>query len=143
MTLIHPRNGGYDKCLKLKDYTAALSPQQLESLRQRHEDAYHDKVKSEVWSLGMTTICASLNKNINEYYDWKQMTIRWDRLKYAYEMMREIGYSEQLICTLQQCLEKDEARRSTFQEILDFLAPYQDQIQKGQHSFGFNTENDT
>lgn len=119
-----------------------MSPQQLDSLRNKRDTPNHDQIKSEVWALGLATLCASLNKSINEFYDWQALTVRWDKLKSAYETMREIGYSEQLISTLQQCLEENESRRSTFQEILDFLAPYQDQIQKGQHSFGFNQESD-
>jgi len=119
-----------------------LSPQQLVSLKNESHTPNHDQIKSEVWALGLTTLCASLNKSINEFYDWNGLTVRWDNLKCAYETMRDIGYSEQLISTLQQCLEENESRRSTFQEIIDFLAPYQDQIQKGQHSFGFNQESD-
>ena len=55
--------------------------------------------------------------------------------------MREIGYSEQLICTIQDCLERDESRRSSLKDIEDFLAPYQDNIRKGQHTFGYNHDN--
>jgi len=65
--------------------------------------------------------------------------VKWATLKEAYDRMREIGYSEQLISVIQGCLEKNEARRSTINEITEFLAPYQENIRKGEHTFGGGT----
>jgi len=137
ITLINPGHNGYKKVFFNKDYTAALSPQQLDYLREGVENPHYDETKSEVWSIGLTTLCASLNRNVDDFYNWKKYEVKWDILKSSYEHMREIGYSEQLISTIQQCLEVDESRRTTLNNIIEFLAPYQDQIRKGQHSFGF------
>jgi len=125
-----------------KKYGAALSPQQLDCVKENADHLNYDEKKAEVWAIGLTTLCASLNRNINDYYDWNRYEVRYDMLKSSYEQMREIGYSEQLISTLQQCLEVDETRRSTLLEIIEFLAPYQDEIRKGKHSFGFHHDNE-
>lgn len=137
-SLINPYNTAYQKMLYDREYTAAISPQLLEELHKRKASPKSHRIKDEVWSIGMTTLCAALNKNIDDYYDWNAMKVNMQKIHDDYEMLREIGYSEQMIATINGCLELAEDRRSTLNEIIEFLAPYQDAIRKGQFQFNPN-----
>ena len=75
MNLVNPSHSAYRKVLNGK-YKAALSPQQMESLRNGDETPHHNEQKSEVWAIGMTTLCASVNSKVNDYYDWSNKEIR-------------------------------------------------------------------
>jgi len=134
-SLINYGKTGYLKMVFEHGYHAILSPQLLEALKIKELQPRHNQVQSEVWSIGLTVLCAALNKDFEEFYDWPNYKIRFERLKDSYEIMRNIGFSEQLISTIGGCLEESEDRRSTLDEVIGFLLPYQDQIRKGQFSF--------
>ena len=134
-SLVNYGKTGYLKMLFDSGYTAILSPQLLRCLANKDTHPTDKPLQSEIFAIAMTTLCAALNKKMETYYDWEDYRLRYDRIKDSFEAMRNLGFSEQLISTLSGCLEESEDRRSTLQEVIDFLSPYQDQIKAGQFTF--------
>ena len=75
-SLINGTKTPYQKRLNGDDYTAAMSPQLLYSLRNGQNTPQHDQLKSEVWAIGLTTLCASVNTSVSDYYDWNRNEVR-------------------------------------------------------------------
>lgn len=120
-SLVNYGRTGYLKMVYEGNYTTALSPQLLESLRSRELKPKHDPIKSDVFSIGITMLCACTNHHINEFYDWKQKEVLYNKIKEAFIKMRRIGFSEQLISRIDGCLEAQEERRLTNEELYRFL----------------------
>lgn len=72
--LINYGETGYTKMV-YGDYKAPISPRLLEALKSKKVNPVHDKVKSDIWSIGMTALCASNNTDFNRYYDWRRLEI--------------------------------------------------------------------
>lgn len=66
----------YHKMVFGEVYTAPLSPILMDSLIDRKIDPLHDKVKSDIFSLGITVLSAATNSDYNKYYDWVRRRVR-------------------------------------------------------------------
>lgn len=138
---------GYQKMLSDPRYESALSPLLMEAMRIRATDPIHTKVKSDLFSVGITALCAATNTNINHYYDWRQKRVRMryppdveekmsregfqpvqDTVGEDLERMRTIGYSEQLIGVIAGLLQYHERDRIGVDELRGFIAKHQSEI---------------
>lgn len=117
---------GYYKMLTTPGYKAALSPGLLEQLKYKKMNPNHDPKASDLWSIGITTLCACTNNEYDRYYDWSGHLIRYDRIKKDFDRMKVIGYKNDLIDLLDEILEETEPRRIKFHEVEAFL----DQIEE-------------
>jgi len=138
-SLINYGRTGYLKMIYEPRYHAALSPQLLLAYRSKELHPNHDAVKSDVFSIGITVLCAALNTSIDHYYNWITHTLNMDNIKKSYDEMSRLGFSHQLISTIQGFLEENEDRRTSLEEIYAFLSKYQEAIRRGQMTFVGNT----
>lgn len=69
----------------------------------------------------MTAMCTSSYHDFNIYYDYDTFRVRYDRIKRNFDYMRKLGYSEQLVKVLSNCLEETEERRTTLTHLSEFL----------------------
>lgn len=151
-SLVNYGKTGYHKMVFDAKYTTALSPILIDSLKEREINPRHDKVKSDIFSLGITTLCAATNTSINHYYDWVNKRVRMSyrsigetptpgSLKNTVDddldrMQNIIGYSPQLVNTLRAMLHENESERIGIDELISFLEQNHGQtIQNGQTSF--------
>ena len=109
---------GYTKMLLDRNYKTTLSPALLTSLKHKKVHPSHSVDDSEVWSIGMTALCAAMNEDYNKYYDWPNYRIRYDLIKKDFARMKGIGFSNQLIELLDRMIEETEARRIKLPELL-------------------------
>lgn len=136
-SLINYGRTGYLKMVFEDNYHAALSPQLINAYKSKELHPNHDPIKSDIFSVGISALCACLNTNIHTYYDYTPTTqLKPDAIRKSYETMAELGFSHQLISTIQGFLDENEDRRTSIEEIYSFLAKYQEAIRRGQLTFG-------
>ena len=124
-SLINYGKNGYLKMVYSSTYTAALSPQLLDALKTRELKPIHDPVKSDIFAIGITTLCAATNLEVDDFYDWRNKEIRYNRIKDAFIAMRNYRFSEQLINKIDCCLEAQEERRAENEDLYRFLTDHQ------------------
>ena len=136
-SLINYGRTGYLKMLYEPGYRAALSPKLIKALESGAQQPDHDPIKSDIFSIGITVLCAAMNADISHFYNFnsKPATIDWEQIKTAYAQMTDLDFSYQLISTVQSFLEENESRRPPIEEMYGFLAKYQDAIKRGQMNF--------
>lgn len=134
-SLVNYGRTGYLKMVYEPGYKAALSPQLLTALQSKALYPNHDPIKSDIWAVGITALCAALNLRIDNFYDFTLGTLRKDAFKVSYDKMSSLGFSHQLISTIQGFLDESEDRRTTLEEAHTFLSKYMDAIKRGQQSF--------
>lgn len=153
-SLVNYGKTAYQKMLVDNRYEAALSPLLLESLKTKANVPIHSKVKSDMFSVGITALCAATNTKVNHYYDWNQKRVNMaypqeveaklaeqgyvgveDRVGQDLERMRTIQYSEQLIGVIAGLLQYHEADRIGVDELRGFISQNNLQVQQGGANF--------
>lgn len=126
--LVSGRKRNYEKIILKdpKDYIGTLSPTLLKAVPSALLKTNDDLIASDVWSIGMTTMVVACNLDFRIFHDMENHRIRYDLIKQNYDIMRRIGYSENLVSVINQCLEETEPRRAKLHEIKEIL----DQVQK-------------
>lgn len=68
---------GYSKMLiSGGEYKSTLSPILLRDLEFRKIKPTHEPILSDIWSVGMTVMCACTNENFEKFYDWERFMVR-------------------------------------------------------------------
>ena len=120
-SLINYGETGYSRAMFTGKYRAALSPKLMHSLKYKELKPVHDPSKSDIFSIGITTLCAALNNKLDDFYDWSKGVIEWDSIKMALIRMNELGFSKQLIGTVEGMLKENESQRIGCDELNYFL----------------------
>lgn len=128
----------YQRMLYDRSVKAPLSPNLLEQLKEKKVNPTYDPSKEESWALGMTSLCAATNTNLDYYYDWKVPEIRWHNIHDKLDSL-DGQYSKQTKGFIQSCLEETEERRSSLEDHERFLKPYTKEIVE--HKLDFKTRN--
>ena len=118
---------GYHKFLLGGTYSCPLSPLLLYALQSRISVPFHDGIKSDIWSLGMTILSICLKIDYRFFYDFENLRVRYDQIKRRFDDMRERGFSEDLVWLLAEMLEETEARRISLEGIEEMLENVQDE----------------
>jgi len=133
-SLINYGTAGYQKMLYEKEYKTTLSPLLIDSLKYEKVDPKHDKVKSDIFSVGITTLCAATNSNFLKYYDWERCRLftlykspmpfndnlsppMIDRIQQDLDFMQKLGYSTELIDVITWILTIDQASRPSIEDL--------------------------
>lgn len=135
-SLVNYGKTGYLKMIFQPGYKSALSPQLLKAFQSKELHPNHDAIKSDIFSIGITLLCTCLNTSIDNYYNWSVPSLNVDNIRRSYDEMSRLGFSHQLISTIQGFLDDNEDRRTSLEEIYAFLSKYQEAIRKGQMNFG-------
>ena len=103
------------------DYYAALSPQLLEALKVRNPLPQHSIEKSDMFSLGITMLCASTNEHYSIFYDFKNHEIKFGVILAKLNSLVANGYSKLYVGTLSNLVHRDEHQRPTPEQLLNFI----------------------
>ena len=123
-SLINYGETGYSKMIMTlteSTYRAALSPKLMESLPFKELNPRHDAIKSDMFSLGITSLIASLNENLDTYYDWRKPAIKFDAIHRGLKKMGDMGFSQQLINTLEGLLTQNEVERTGSEQLANYI----------------------
>lgn len=118
---------GYHKHLLDETYECPLSPLLLYALQSRISIPFHNGIKSDIWSLGMTMLSVALKIDYRFFYDFANLRVRYDHIKRRFDDMRAKGFSEDLIWLLAEMLEETEERRISLEGIEELLENVQDE----------------
>lgn len=118
---------GYHKHLLDSSYTCPMSPLLLYALQNRISTPFHDGIKSDIWSLGMTILSIASKIDFDFFYDLKNYRIRYDQIKRRFDDLRRKGFSEDLVWLLSEMLEETEDRRIDLESIEKVLDNVQDE----------------
>lgn len=129
--LINQYFTGYNRMALEADYHAALSPEQLETLSQRKPDVKQGYTeKDEVYSLGITALCAATNQPITEFYDYGNYTVKQDRINQSLKHMSDIKYSDELVKFIANCLNQDPASRASLDQLVSITNKPHDVVEE-------------
>jgi len=92
-------------------YKSPLSPELLKNLKPMRQAPVYDKLASDIWSLGITIMCACTNERYEKFYDFPKCKIRYDLLTKNLNRMEDIGYSDQLVQLIREMLKENEVQR--------------------------------
>jgi len=121
-SLMNFNQNGYER-MAFSGYKTILSPQLLYAMKKGMHKPSYDPQSNEVWCIGMTTLCVCSYMNYDTFYDYENFQVRYDLIKQNFDYLRKLGYSEQLVKVLQSCLSETEDKRTTLEELEDFLNP--------------------
>jgi len=69
---------GYHKYLLDENYSCPLSPLLLYALQSRISTPFHDGIKSDIWSLGMTILSMATKIDFEFFYDFDKCRVKYD-----------------------------------------------------------------
>ena len=118
---------GYHKYLLDASYTCPMSPLLLYALKSRISTPFHDGIKSDIWSLGMTILSIAAKIDFEYFYDFKNCRVRYDHIKRRFDDLLRKGFSEDLVWILGEMLEETEDRRIDLESIEKVLENVQDE----------------
>lgn len=136
--LINFHKTTYQRMLYDRTVKAPLSPNLLAQLKEKKVSPSYDPSKEESWALGMTTLCAATNTNLDYFYDWKVPEIKWHNVHDKLDSLNG-PYSKQVHGFVESCLEETEERRPSLEDHERFLKPYTKEIVE--HKLDFKTRN--
>jgi len=135
-SLINYGETGYTKAI-FRGYKSALSPKLMAALPYKELKPVHDPSKSDVYSIGITALCASLNRNIGNFYDWSKPAINYEAIKSGLVNMAQLGFSKQLINVIEGMLNPNEDSRTSCQTLFNFMETNGHAIRSGEfHRIG-------
>jgi serine/threonine protein kinase len=102
-------------------YQSPLSPQAILSLSLGPKYAHFDFIKSDLFSIGVTTLVSLTNDDFNIFYDWVNQEIQFEVIEDKLRELHALGYGPDLISLLRNMLERDEIRRVNLKDAIDLV----------------------
>lgn len=115
---------GWSRVANKENWASALSPQQLEDLRNDRDEMTADREKSDVYSIGITVLCAVSNNPLSSFYNYGLYEVIDSKIGEKLELMEHLGYSIELRSEIAKCIRVAEKERPTFQQLVDLITPY-------------------
>lgn len=126
---------GFDRMLLEADYHAAISPEQMKVLRDNQSpngtirpEAYVSRPpyteKDEIYSMGITQLCASMNNPITDYYDYDNLRIKEGQITADLAELEKKNYSENYVNTLRKMLVPYASERYNLQQVHNIANEY-------------------
>ena len=100
-----------------------LSPQLLAELRQRNLAPEYNPFRSDVFSLGVTSLLAATLNLKSGVYNNAEYTVNWDVVNTLLIQARSL-YSQNIINLIQSMLQREEAQRPSWAQLYESLVPY-------------------
>lgn len=121
------KNSGYNRMMISNDYYAPLSPELLSSLYIRQSKPRHDVEKSDMFSLGLTMLCAATNEHFSSFYDFREFQIKFDVIVRKMNELVAKGYSKLFVGTISNLVHKEEGKRPSCAQLLNFIRANSDE----------------
>lgn len=115
------RSSGYSKMLISTDYYSPLSPILIKSLASRTPEPKHNIEKSDMFSLGISMLCAATNEHFSTFYDFKKFGIKFGVIVGKLNHLVAKGYSRLFVGTLSNLVHRDESKRPSPEQLLSFI----------------------
>lgn len=103
------------------DYYSPLSPILLKALASRSPKPIHDIEKSDMFSLGITMLCAATNEHFTNFYEFDKFSIRFGVIVGKLNQLVSKGYSRLFVGTLSNLVHRDESKRPTPEQLVNFI----------------------
>lgn len=98
VTFMNDEKSGFQRKFNEFDYNTPLSPQAMKALMLGPQNGSYDKEKNDIWALGITLLCAFVNEDYNNYYDWPQYRINDTLIRSRIlKLQKDLEYSEKLV----------------------------------------------
>ena len=99
-----------------KDFLAPLDADLLTALAfDNHNVTFEES--SDVWALGITTLCFIFNDDFNSFYDWNKKIIRREKIEACVGTLYNMHYDQRVIRLVTEMLEKDPLTRASIDRI--------------------------
>lgn len=103
--LIHPRDSNYTRSELNPALKPPLSPEELQSRRQKTTLPFCQQEQSEVWALGLIILSLSLLLPEETFYNWENLLIKWEIIEENLQKLASL-YSQPLLEIVKGCLGK-------------------------------------
>ena len=108
-----------------------LSPTLLEEFRKRMLNPKHNRVKSDVWSVGMIVLYVGSLYNVRKLYNYETKTLDLEKIgDLIQELTTNLNYSLILRNFVAEMLQINEGDRPDFQELREFLTKPVEELSK-------------
>merc|ERR1712203_1257855 len=98
-SLVNYGRTGYHKIVFGENYKTTLSPILIDSLKDKKVEPVHDKIKSDIFSLGISALSAGTNSDFNKVYDWSGLRLK---MPYSPEAKVRLGLEDPIVAEDQQ-----------------------------------------
>ena len=116
-------NSGYVKMKSDYTYHSPISPQLMKNYFSRSSKVPSNKEKDDVWSLGITLICAAAVCGFGDFYDFTYGTINHDKIRDRLAWLEKIGYSSYFVKCVGNMVNANEDYRPNIKEVIKFIVP--------------------
>jgi len=130
MIYMHNELDSYHNILGDSNEKGFLSPSLMEELKRKALNPRHNRVKSDVWAVGMIALYAGSLFNTRNLYNYQEKTMDFDKLVELIEGLRSLKYSAILRNIMVEMLQINETDRPDFQELREFLSKPVDELEK-------------
>jgi serine/threonine protein kinase len=104
------------------DYHSTFSPELLQNHQHRNISPDYDPVRSDIFSLGICLLSYIHSEPYENFYDFKNNTINFDKIKFLLSELIRLKYSEELFYFINYCLKQSFYERGTIEMLLKVIA---------------------
>jgi serine/threonine protein kinase len=104
------------------DYHSTFSPELLQNHQHRNISPAYDPVRSDIFSLGICLLSYIHSEPFEAFYDFKNNTVNFDKVKTLLSDLIKMKYSEELFYFINLCLKHSYYERATIEMLLKIIA---------------------
>lgn len=112
---------GYKRMVANYTLSSPISPQLIKSFVSKTFDPKYSIEKNDVWSAGITMVCAATVGGFKDFYDFTYGNINMDKINERLALMKQLGYSDYFIRCIANMLNPNEDYRPSLKDLLNFL----------------------
>lgn len=115
----------YQNAYKLRlandDFKSTMSPEMFEDYINRNPSPVYDQVRSDIFSLGICLLCFIHGENFENFYNFKDNVVLFDKIKNYLSLLIKMEYSEELFFFINLCLKQNAFERATLDYLLKII----------------------
>ena len=104
------------------DYRSTFSPELLHHYQHRNNSPDYDPIRSDIFSLGICLLSYIYSETFESFYNFKDNTINYDKIKSMLSELVKMKYSDELFYFLNSCLKQSFYERATLDVLLKIIA---------------------
>lgn len=116
-----PKGAGYYRMMMGNENQSALSPQLLECMARREAVPRNNAEKSDIFSLGITILCALTNQRIQNFYIFDKYKCKYDYVAEQLVSLIARGYSKLLVGCIGNMVQEQEVGRPAIGDLIAFI----------------------